>query len=528
MEVGPFAILPIEDVGSIGFELVGGPSCTSEDSYTVALDSAPLHGKVFGASSGTGKLSPWSPMTLSGADRMVARIPLAASRFAFGYPLDGAQCKSICTEDLMDGRVASCALGFFVYIDERGAVCGVNGLSRGDGLFFMGPFKLWTLCVPRLREHLHEASRVVPVTMEALRDRGAQGFCWVGPSEHFNGLVEPDVAARSWAHGAFFYFFAEAEHKRDCFFSIDEAPQTAVDKSRAEKRRASAVAGGSTAGSSAIEPRDPAPAPSPAAEAGPLDVSVTVSEQSIPAAPAAAPSQDTSVASRLAQQRQQRSMLRRPPLSEAAPPEPAEVIADSITTAGSAASQEPAPAPEAPAADSKATVMSWELEHRTAVARSVPNDYEPRKWAELTWGERLSLLQASVDGGPNAAAIDMVTVLRMRREYAAAVARVAREVSTSGYSASTNERIKADSQAFIRSAEERHRQEELTRPVRQRASTPTASPPLPSLHLTDLVGSTRADRLEPRARPRHCSLRREVASTLETPGPVRGMESCMR
>ena len=85
MEVGPFAILPIQAVAATGFKLTG-----DESGYSVALDSAPLDGKVVGASSGNGRLSPWSPVTLSGDERLVAKIPLTATRFAFGYPLDGA------------------------------------------------------------------------------------------------------------------------------------------------------------------------------------------------------------------------------------------------------------------------------------------------------------------------------------------------------------------------------------------------------------------------------------------------------
>ena len=71
-------------------------------------------------------------------------------------------------------RPTCCVLGFFVYLDQHGVVCGVSSLSRGDGLFFNGPFKLWTLRVP-LRQHLYDARRVMPVTMRHLAQRGAQG-----------------------------------------------------------------------------------------------------------------------------------------------------------------------------------------------------------------------------------------------------------------------------------------------------------------------------------------------------------------
>ena len=53
MEVGPFAILPISDGASMGFELTG-----DESAFSVALNSAPLEGKLVGASSGNGQLSP--------------------------------------------------------------------------------------------------------------------------------------------------------------------------------------------------------------------------------------------------------------------------------------------------------------------------------------------------------------------------------------------------------------------------------------------------------------------------------------
>ena len=110
MQVGPFHVHPI-DTASIGFALND-----SESTYSVALDSAPLAGKVE-APSGNGRLSPWSPVTMPGADRQVAMIPLAATRFAFGYPLDDARA-----DDLMDGCVACCVLGFYLYLDQHGAV----------------------------------------------------------------------------------------------------------------------------------------------------------------------------------------------------------------------------------------------------------------------------------------------------------------------------------------------------------------------------------------------------------------------
>lgn len=228
MEVGPFRVLPI-DTTSIGFELEDG---SARSTYSVALNSAPLAGKVNAASS-SGKLSPWSPVTMPGTDRQVAKIPLAATRFAFGYPLDDANCAD--ADDLADSFVACCVLGFYVYVDQHGMVCGVSSLSRGDGLFFNGPFKLWTLRVP-LRQHLYDAWRVMPVTMRDLARRGAQGFCWVGPGENFDELVDKEMAVRLWVHGGFFYFFPAGDEKKDCYFAISEAPQAAVDQSRAERR----------------------------------------------------------------------------------------------------------------------------------------------------------------------------------------------------------------------------------------------------------------------------------------------------
>ena len=238
MQVGPFRVLPDPvDTASTGFVLD-----TSEATYSVDLNSTALAGKVTAASR-SGTLSAWSLVTMPGPDRQVAQIPLTATRFAFGYPLDDAQCAN--ADDLIyTPAVSCCVLGFFIYVDRRGDVCGVCGLSNGDGLFFNGPFKLWTLRVPQLRQHLHDAQRVMPVSMPDLAQRGAQGFCWVGPAEHFGGLVEADVAKRSWAHGGFFYFFEDA--KKDSYFFVGEAPQAAVDLRRASihaERRAAASRG---------------------------------------------------------------------------------------------------------------------------------------------------------------------------------------------------------------------------------------------------------------------------------------------
>ena len=142
----------------------------------------------------------------------------------------------------MDAPVASCLYGFFVYLDEHSAVCGLNALGRGNGLvsrraglFFSGPFKLSTLRSPQLRQRLHDAGRVRPVTVKEIAQHGVRGFCWVGPAEHFDELVEKDVAARSWGHGAFFYFFPTGDEKKDCYYCIGEAPQDAVDQFRAER-----------------------------------------------------------------------------------------------------------------------------------------------------------------------------------------------------------------------------------------------------------------------------------------------------
>jgi hypothetical protein len=65
----------------------------------------------------------------------------------------------------------------------------------------------------------------------------------------------------------------------------------------------------------------------------------------------------------------------------------------------------------------RAAVLAWDPDHRGAVAKSLPNEYESREWQELTWQERLDLLRASCDGGPNAAAVDSLdTVIERRRK----------------------------------------------------------------------------------------------------------------
>lgn len=77
-----------------------------------------------------------------------------------------------------------------------------------------------------------------------------------------------------------------------------------------------------------------------------------------------------------------------------------------MSTAGSASLSEPNAAP-ASEEDARVAVMAWDPVQRGAAAKSVPNEFESQAWSDLTWSARLSLLQASCDGGPNAAAVKM-------------------------------------------------------------------------------------------------------------------------
>jgi len=176
---------------------------------------------------GVGQLSPRSPLTLSKTDKRIANIPLEATAFAFAYPLPEL-ADTISLSDLGRAEVALAALGGFVYWDEKDSICGVNALQMGHGLNFAGPFPL--LAQPgcrELRERLHEAGRVVKVTLGSLVACGVVGFSWISPAETF-GLSDYDVGLL-WPHGGFAYLYGEPNQKLDCLYKVTEAPQAAVD-----------------------------------------------------------------------------------------------------------------------------------------------------------------------------------------------------------------------------------------------------------------------------------------------------------
>ena len=75
-----------------------------------------------------------------------------------------------------------------------------------------------------------------------------------------------------------------------------------------------------------------------------------------------------------------------------------------VAPAAGSTSQAPPPASEE---DARVAVLAWDPVQRGAASKSVPNEFESRQWSDLTWSERLSLLQASCNGGPNAAAVEM-------------------------------------------------------------------------------------------------------------------------
>ena len=177
--------------------------------------------------SGSGRLSPASPVSLGLSSLRSALIPKAATTFAFAYPLEGMRDEADSLElDLLDPLISFVAVGGFVYWDQAGRVCGINALCEGKGLHFNGPFRLG-YGAGALRELLYTddsatgcAPRAQPVTIASVVHRGVKGFCWLSAGEKFEG-----VENARWPHGAFVYFYDEAQKESDCLFPVSEAPE---------------------------------------------------------------------------------------------------------------------------------------------------------------------------------------------------------------------------------------------------------------------------------------------------------------
>ena len=166
-----------------------------------------------------GHTSPVRKVTLSAPARRLAKIPLAATKFCWAYPLPEARelLKQKTSPDLLL-NLRLILNGGFLYLDDEGKCIKANAVVIGTGLLFRPP-ESWRA---EFTEGLDEEERIKPVTIPQFNEKGAQWFCWIHAGETLKSKQ-----GESWTvseHGAFMYLFSGnplARNSKDIFFSID-------------------------------------------------------------------------------------------------------------------------------------------------------------------------------------------------------------------------------------------------------------------------------------------------------------------
>ena len=152
-------------------------------------------------------ISPVHEVTVRGLTRKALKVPDDAKQFAFTYPvarsvLDSLGASALAFKEWFE-------LGSYVYFGgaDGNEVVAVNSIVPNKGLRyirFKGPFRVSSAAHDALRK----AGRWHPVTLPALRDKGAREFCWIFPGESLEGS-EP-AERLQWKNGAFAYCYDEA------------------------------------------------------------------------------------------------------------------------------------------------------------------------------------------------------------------------------------------------------------------------------------------------------------------------------
>ena len=209
----------------------------SESKHTYKIDLSKLEGRLK-AESDSGTLSPITDVTLSAADLEVLRLPKTTVQFCFGQPLKDAE---VATADLSNPLLTALCFGFFMYFDVQGEPIAMCALGRGDGLYFNGPFRLWTVDPSdkskgaRMREFLLRTGRVSKVNSSYFKSWGAREFAWLNPSETMD-TFDTEQASLTWPHGALVYLFDQQQSDKDSYFRVIGAPQEAVDVAQKEQQ----------------------------------------------------------------------------------------------------------------------------------------------------------------------------------------------------------------------------------------------------------------------------------------------------
>lgn len=227
--LGPFAVLPT----TLRLTIQSLDSSMYEAALTGEL--APLaHQGLWNV----GSFSPPHPITLSPADRTLARIPQEAASFVWAYPLAGMSQLTEASKaalDMSSANMCFLSLGGYVYLNAAEQVIQANAIGAGDGLAFLPP-QPWKAPYSRA---LVSSGRCQDITIDFLRAQGARYYCWIRPGEALPG-GDGDAPWAPCQDGAFAYFFSDDAHAsdpRDCFFAIgtDElGASTIVERAQAQ------------------------------------------------------------------------------------------------------------------------------------------------------------------------------------------------------------------------------------------------------------------------------------------------------
>ena len=171
----------------------------------------------------TARISALHALTLDDASRDAARVPSAATHFAFGYPGASGGDLGGAAGGLGGPSESFLAAGGFLYFARRGGgggggggfrLCGATAFTRsaGQGLRFEGPVQLYS---PACRQQL--AARLATPTMDLFTSVGVRHYSWLAPHEP---LGPHDGSG--WPDGGFAYLWDEAEAELDCVFCLHE------------------------------------------------------------------------------------------------------------------------------------------------------------------------------------------------------------------------------------------------------------------------------------------------------------------
>jgi len=180
-----------------------------------------------GAEGVVGQCSPVSKLTLDAAARRAFNIPAEAEHVLWSYAIAGWESLEGNDEDLFEAGIQCVqrmstmdislrnavktflTVGGFLYLSGSHVVGGVTLFPQQanedefamTGLRFENP-RPWN---PRWTVELLREGRFHSVTLEALRERGARRYAWLGPGEV---ILDQDLGV---PHGGFAYLFHDAD-----------------------------------------------------------------------------------------------------------------------------------------------------------------------------------------------------------------------------------------------------------------------------------------------------------------------------